>query len=385
MARSHETLWVSASATFAAVAIGLFSADVAFAAARQHYHFWSSGIMIGTVAAVALAALCYVGAMREWAMPLAGERPHRRAAAIAAQPDPAPAGPVADLTLTPRQVADKLLLDVRNNGADASFTAEVIFILRGEEGNTPEPVSGWAVPWAPTDGVSGPSARPAAIPHGQQRTLDLACNDPAAIRASRSGEVSGPHWVFSSLPDPAGVVYWPPIQSGSDLSARRFVIVVRIHPSSSQRWSDHTFSVGLSGSAIVCEPPLLAVEIVDTDWRLRELRDYVVAAQVQVRNNSGKNIRLSPIHWMQAAAPGMIPPVPDELPKIKAAVRAEQARRVPSLYDRMEIADGETVRGWIVYGVGRSKTGGKPPAFLVIRDEEGSMYPAAVSTSTTRR
>ena len=385
MARSPETLWVAASSTFATVALGLLGADIAFDIASHHYHFWSNGIMFGTIAAGALAALCYAGAMREWAMPLAGERPHREAVARAAQPGPAPAGPVADLALTPRQVADKLLLDVRNNGPDASFTAEVIFILRGDDGNPPEPVSGWAVPWAPADSVSGFSTGPAAIPQGQQRTLDLARSDPAATRASRSGETSGPHWMFSSLPDPVGVVYWPPIQSGSDLSARRFVIVLRVHRSGPQRWSDHTFSVGLSGSAIVCEPPLLAVEIVDTDWRLRELRDYVVAAQVQVRNNSGKNIRLSPMHWMQAAAPGVIPPAPDELPKIKAAVRAEQGRRVPSLYDRMEIADGETIRGWIVYGVGRSKTGGKPPAFLVIRDEEGNMYPAAVTTITTRR
>jgi len=41
-------------------------------------------------------------------------------------------------------------------------------------------------------------------------------------------------------------------------------------------------------------------------------------------------------------------------------VSAEQPRRTPSLYDRMEIADGEVVRGWIVYGVGRSATGGEP-------------------------
>lgn len=63
---------------------------------------------------------------------------------------------------------------------------------------------------------------------------------------------------------------------------------------------------------------------------------------------------------------------------------AEQARRTPSLYDRMEIADGEVVRGWIVYGIGRSATGGKPYAFLVIRDEEGNMYPAAVEAATIR-
>jgi hypothetical protein len=46
----------------------------------------------------------------------------------------------------------------------------------------------------------------------------------------------------------------------------------------------------------------------------------------------------------------------------------------------MVIADGETVRGWLVYGVPRAKTGGKPQVFLIIRDEEGNIYPAAVET-----
>jgi hypothetical protein len=35
--------------------------------------------------------------------------------------------------------------------------------------------------------------------------------------------------------------------------------------------------------------------------------------------------------------------------------------------------------------VGRSKTGGKPQAFLVIRDEEGNMCPASVEAAMARR
>jgi hypothetical protein len=194
-----------------------------------------------------------------------------------------------------------------------------------------------------------------------------------------------PHWQFSSLPQPVGFLYWPPIESGRDLFARRFVVTLRIYRSSPPGWSDHTFSVGISGSEIVCEPPGLKVEVIDTEWLDRELRDFIVAAQVQAENNSGKTIRLSPIHWMQAATPGALAPEPGDMPAIRTAVSAEQARRTPSLYDRMEIADGEVVRGWIVYGVGRSKTGGKPQVFLIIRDEEGNMYPAAVEAAMARR
>ena len=103
-----------------------------------------------------------------------------------------------------------------------------------------------------------------------------------------------------------GFSYWPPIASGRDLSARRFVVTLRVFRSSPPGWSDHTLGVGVSGSAIVCESLPLKVEVIETDWRDRELRDFIVAARVQVQNNSGKTVRLSPVHWMQAATPGVI-------------------------------------------------------------------------------
>ena len=317
---------------------------------------------------------CFVAAMREWPMPLAGDRQRQHDASTPVPEDHLAAESAADVTLTPRQFADKLILDVRNNGLTGSFTAEVIFIFRSNGDGAPDTTPGWAVPWA-ANGKAGLSTDAAEIPHGQQRTLDLARYDPAAVQASRLGYPSGPHWLFSSMPDPVGFSYWPPIASGRDLSGRRFVVTLRIFRSSPPGWSDYTFGVGVSGSAIVCEPLPLRVEVIETDWRDRELRDFIVAVRLQVQNNSGKTIRLSPVHWMQVAVPGVVPAEPTDLPAIRAAVSAEQARRTPSLYDRMEIAAGEVVRGWIVYGVGRSATGGKPQAFLVIRDEEGNMYP----------
>jgi hypothetical protein len=96
------------------------------------------------------------------------------------------------VTLTPRQFADRLALEVRNNGPTASFTAEVIFIFRGNGDGTPDTTPGWAVPWA-ANGKIGPSTEPTEIPRGQQRTLDLARYDPAAVQASRLGDTGGPH------------------------------------------------------------------------------------------------------------------------------------------------------------------------------------------------
>ena len=305
VARSHESLWLGASATLATGALALVGANVAFDTVRQHYKFWTNGIMVGAYAVGVLAVFCFFAAMREWPMPLAGDRPHRREAHTLTPQDPAEAGSAGDVTLTPRQFGDKLVLDVRNNGPAASFTAEVIFIFRSNGDGTPDTAPGWAVPWA-ANGKACLSTDAAEIPHGQQRTLDLARYDPAAVQASRSGDTSGPHWLFSSLPEPVGFSYWPPIASGRDLSARRFVVTLRVFRSSPPGWSDHTLGVGVSGSAIVCEPLPLKVEVIETDWRDRELRDFIVAARVQVQNSSGKTVRLSPVHWMQAATPGVI-------------------------------------------------------------------------------
>jgi hypothetical protein len=80
VARSHEALWLGASATIAAAAVGLAAANVTFDSVRPHYRFWSTGIMIAAYAVGVLALVCFGGALRGWRMPLAGDRPHRMAA-----------------------------------------------------------------------------------------------------------------------------------------------------------------------------------------------------------------------------------------------------------------------------------------------------------------
>ena len=112
--------------------------------------------MVGAYAVGVLAVFCFFAAMREWPMPLAGDRPHRREAHTLVQQDPAETGSAGDVALTPRQFGDKLVLDVRNNGPAASFTAEVIFIFRSNRDGTPDTTPGWAVPWA----ANGKPARP---------------------------------------------------------------------------------------------------------------------------------------------------------------------------------------------------------------------------------
>jgi hypothetical protein len=258
-----------------------------------------------------------------------GGHPHRHrvettasAEIRAVQPSP------VDVAITPRQFADKLLLDVRNNGPDAPFAAEVIFIFRANSDGTPDTTAGWAVPWA-GNGRQGPSTEPVEIPSGQQRTLDFAHYDMAAINAARSGHATGPHWLFSSLPEPVGVIYSPPIQSGRDLSGRRFVVTLRIYRSSPHGWADHTLVIGISGSAVVCEPPDLKVDVLESDWKDWNLQGFIVAARVQAENHCGKTVRLSPHHWMQTAAPGVVPPAPADLRSIRSAVAAEQVQRLP--------------------------------------------------------
>ena len=77
--RSHESLWLAASAAFTAVAVALLGANVTLDAVRPHYVFWTSGLMITAYVAGLLAIVCFVGAMRQWSVPMAGDRPHRGA------------------------------------------------------------------------------------------------------------------------------------------------------------------------------------------------------------------------------------------------------------------------------------------------------------------
>ena len=85
MARSHESLWLAASAAFTAVAVALLSVNATFDAGRAHYTFWTSGLMVIVYVTGVLAIVCFAGAMRQWTVPLSGDRPHRRASADPAE------------------------------------------------------------------------------------------------------------------------------------------------------------------------------------------------------------------------------------------------------------------------------------------------------------
>ena len=77
VARSHESLWLAAAGIFTAVAVALLGANVTLDAVRPHYVFWTSGLIITAYVAGLLAMVCFTGAMRQWSVPLAGDRPHR--------------------------------------------------------------------------------------------------------------------------------------------------------------------------------------------------------------------------------------------------------------------------------------------------------------------
>ena len=85
MARSHESLWLAASAAFTAVAVALLSVNATFDADRAHYTFWTSGLMVIVYVTGVLAILCFAGAIRRWTVPLSGDRPHRGASADPAE------------------------------------------------------------------------------------------------------------------------------------------------------------------------------------------------------------------------------------------------------------------------------------------------------------
>ena len=95
MARSHESLWLTASGAFTAVAVALLTANATLDAVRPQYAFWTSGLMVLAYVMGVLAIICFVGAMRQWAVPLSGDRPHRGAAV-----EPEAAEPPVDLATT---------------------------------------------------------------------------------------------------------------------------------------------------------------------------------------------------------------------------------------------------------------------------------------------
>jgi len=101
VARSHESLWLAASAAFTAVAVALLGVNATFDAGRAHYTFWTSGLMVIVYAAGVLAIIGFAGAMRQWPVPLSGARPHRGAPADPAEPP----GQLAEPELAPADLA----------------------------------------------------------------------------------------------------------------------------------------------------------------------------------------------------------------------------------------------------------------------------------------
>lgn len=87
MARSPENLWLNAFTGLLAFSGVLVAANVAIAVTRPRYPFWTGGIMIGAYIVGTLALICYLGAMRQWPLPLAGDQPPSRDAPL---PRPTP-------------------------------------------------------------------------------------------------------------------------------------------------------------------------------------------------------------------------------------------------------------------------------------------------------
>jgi hypothetical protein len=62
VARSHESLWLAASAAFTAVAVALLGVNATFDVGRPHYTFWTSGLMVIVYVTGVLAIVCFAPA-----------------------------------------------------------------------------------------------------------------------------------------------------------------------------------------------------------------------------------------------------------------------------------------------------------------------------------
>lgn len=83
MARSRESLWLWAGASFVAAAAALGGVAGALAAARPGYRLWSGAPMVVVYVACALALACLWAAVRDWPFPFAADRSGRVAGAVA--------------------------------------------------------------------------------------------------------------------------------------------------------------------------------------------------------------------------------------------------------------------------------------------------------------
>lgn len=157
MARSHETLWLTASAGFLGFAGVLLGVNATLKAGHAHSAFWSSGFMIGAYAIAVLAVICFVGAMRQWSLPLTGDRPHRQV--IADQMTPEARAVLAGPAMTEwwRIAVDNVstgLLQLQSNAMN-----HPAYLSRSPQENPPPSVRiGMMVACSPLDPLSPPTA-----------------------------------------------------------------------------------------------------------------------------------------------------------------------------------------------------------------------------------
>jgi hypothetical protein len=281
-----------------------------------------------------------------------------------------------DVTLTPRQSGDRLLIKMRNNGLGGKFAAEVITIIYKENGGSPINQPDWPVPWV-SDGKRDISTAAVHISKGQSRTLDFARYDPAAVQASRAGEADEPHWWFPTLPEPMGITYWPPIKSGKDLSARRFVALIRVYRSEPAHYTDFTFEVGVTGSLLICNPVPLKCTVLQAVWKPWREKYFIVSARIEIVNRSAKAVRLGSTFRLESDSGDGSALEPDGVTALKRAVTIER-QKYSYIPADCELPAHHYMRGWYTYSLPRSRNGGKPHCTLICRDVEGRLYPMPI-------
>ena len=79
--RSHETLWLTAFASLLGLAGGLLGVSATFSGSHGQGAFWVSGLTIAAYIVTVLGGVCFLAAMRQWPMPLTGDRPKRHVSA----------------------------------------------------------------------------------------------------------------------------------------------------------------------------------------------------------------------------------------------------------------------------------------------------------------
>ena len=281
-----------------------------------------------------------------------------------------------DVTLTPRASGDRLLIKMQNNGSGGKFAVEVLSIICKEDGRAPITQSDWSVPWA-SNGKRDMSIAAVNVPKGQSRTLDFARYDEAAVRESRADEAGEPHWWFSSLPEPIGIMYWPPIKSGKDLSARRFYVLLRVYRSEPAHCADFMFEVGVSGSLLICNPAPIRCALLQAVWKPWRQTHYLVSVRIEILNQSARAIRMAPSFQVESDSQDGPSLGPNELRALKRATQTERDKYAGLPAD-LVLPAGHYIRGWVIFSIRRSKDGGKPHCTLVDADMEGRRYPIPV-------